>query len=143
MEPFAIHHDLFIKVDASKVYEAVSDPSHLINWWPLKCTGKATDGASYNFYFTPKYNWYGVVTKSEANRHCHIKMTRSDEDWNGTSFGFDLEGISEGTQVKFWHVGWPACNHHFRRSSYCWAILLKGLKDYLERGIIVPFEERE
>ncbi|MEN0048041.1 MAG: hypothetical protein AAF806_13360 [Bacteroidota bacterium] len=69
-------------------------------------------------------------------------MTQSDEDWDSTSFGFGLEGNSEGTQVQFWHVGWPACNHHFRRSSYCWAILLKGLKDYLEKGIIVPFKER-
>jgi hypothetical protein len=70
-------------------------------------------------------------------------MTDSDEDWDPTSFGFDLEPQEAGTAVKFWHKGWPTLNHHFRRSSYCWAILLQGLKNYVEKGIIVPFEERE
>lgn len=32
MESFAIYHDFFIKANTSEVYEAVSDPSHLINW---------------------------------------------------------------------------------------------------------------
>ncbi|MEQ8573885.1 MAG: SRPBCC domain-containing protein, partial [Fulvivirga sp.] len=73
----------------------------------------------------------------------HIKMTDADEDWNPTSFGFDLTELEGGVDVKFWHVGWPECNHHFRRSSYCWAILLQGLKNYIEKGIIIPFEERE
>lgn len=100
-------------------------------------------GEVYNFYFTDEYDWFGKVMHVEANKSFHIQMTESDEDWNPTRFGFDLEEIDQGVWVKFWHVGWPSCNDHFRRSSFCWAILLKGLKDYLEKGIIIPFEERE
>jgi len=70
-------------------------------------------------------------------------MTKSDQDWDPTSFGFDLEDIENGVLVKFWHKGWPECNHHFRRSSFCWAMLLNGLKNYVEKGIIKPFKERE
>ena len=69
-------------------------------------------------------------------------MTDADSDWNPTIFGFDLIEVDNGTRVQFFHKDWPKCNHHYRRSSYCWALLLKGLKDYVERGIILPFEDR-
>ncbi|UWX56336.1 hypothetical protein NYZ99_09110 [Maribacter litopenaei] len=70
-------------------------------------------------------------------------MTKSDPDWDATSFGFDLVENGENIKVQFWHVGWRECNAHFRRSSFCWAILLNGLKNYVEKGIIIPFEKRE
>ena len=76
------------------------------------------------------------------NKSFHIQMTDADEDWNPTTFGFDLRETEQGVWLEFWHKNWPELNHHFRRSSCCWAILLKGLKDYVEKGIIVPFEER-
>ncbi len=139
----SIYHNLLIKSPLEKVYEAVTNPVHLINWWPLKCTGNPLEGETYNFYFTPEYDWYGQVIKAEKNRSFHIKMIKSDEDWDPTSFGFDLEDLKDAVQIKFWHVGWPKCNEHFKRSSFCWAILLNGLKNYLEQGVIVPFDQRE
>ena len=140
---YSIHHDLKINAHIQEVYEAVSVPEHLINWWPEKCTGIPQTGEIYNFQFTEAYNWFGEVIRAIPDEAFHIKMTQSDDDWNPTSFGFDLESNQGETQVKFWHVGWPNCNGHFRRSSFCWAILLQGLKNYVEKGIIIPFEERE
>jgi len=70
-------------------------------------------------------------------------MTRSDSDWDPTTFGFELENAKKSVKIKFWHIGWPACNSHYRRSSFCWAMLLNGLKSYLERGVVIPFEERD
>ena len=139
---YNIYHDLLIKASKQSVFEAISSPEHLINWWPLKCTGTPTRGAEYNFYFGPQYDWYAEVSKSGPDSF-YLNMTRSDADWDSTSFGFDLRETVNGVEVSFWHKGWPECNQHFKISSYCWAILLKGLKDYLEKGIIVPFEERE
>ena len=140
MEGYTIVHDLLIAAPVNKVFKAITSPKHLMNWWPLEC--KRT-GEEYNFYFAPKYNWYGKVIKVVENRAFHIKMTKSDADWDPTSFGFDLEAKDNKVWVMFWHKGWPACNEHFRRSSFCWAMLLKGLKNYVEKGTIVPFEERE
>ncbi len=139
---YAIYHDLAINAPANKVFEAISQPKHLVNWWPFTCEGEPHVGATYNFYFTEEYDWYGEVTRCIPNTTFHIKMTQSDADWDPTSFGFDLKENQANTQVEFWHVGWPSCNAHYKRSSYCWAILLKGLKDYIEKGVIVPFEER-
>lgn len=139
----AIYHNFWIEADAQKVYESITEPEHLVNWWPQKCTGKPELGSEYNFYFTDEYDWYGEVTMSKPGEAFHIKMTKSDKDWDPTSFGFDLKENAGKTTVSFWHMGWPECNDHFKISSYCWAILLQGLKNYIEKGIIVPFEERE
>lgn len=140
----SIYHDLEVHGTIDNTFKAITQPEHLINWWPQKCNGTPEENQEYNFFFTPEYDWYGKVVKIEENKSFHIKMTKSDPDWDPTAFGFDLEEINNGTvQLKFWHTGWPECNHHFRRSSFCWAILLKGLKDYVEHGKVVPFEKRE
>ena len=43
---FAIYHDLFIKSSLSKVFETITEPDHLINWWPLKCSEILRSGVS-------------------------------------------------------------------------------------------------
>ena len=140
---YAIYHDLKINAPIAKIFQSITEPEHLVNWWPLKCDGIPNENEVYNFFFTPDYDWYGKVIKVEKDKTFHIKMTKSDRDWDPTSFGFDLEQKADSVQLKFWHIGWPACNEHFRRSSFCWAMLLNGLKLYVEKGKIIPFEERE
>ncbi|WP_020569509.1 SRPBCC family protein [Neolewinella persica] len=137
-----IYHDLVIKADPAAVFAAISEPAHLVNWWPLRCTGQPMLGNEYNFHFTSEYDWFGEVSQLIPKKSFHIKMTRADEDWTPTTFGFNLMPADGGTQLEFSHLDWPACNAHFRRSSFCWAMLLKGLKDYVEKGIVLPFEER-
>ena len=140
---YEIYHDLVINAPVGDIFTRLTKPEHLVNWWPLRCSGSPELDAEYNFYFDEAYDWYGKVIKVKENQSFHIKMTDSDSDWNLTSFGFDLEETDQGVQVRFRHIGWPECNAHFKRSSYCWAMLLNGLKNYTERGSIVPFSERD
>ena len=146
MDPTLHQHHIYhyFEVDApqEKVFSAISDPKELVNWWPLKCSGEPKLGATYNFNFTDAYDWYGEVSKVIQNRNFHIKMTKSDEDWKHTTFGFNLDTKNGKTAVNFFHVNWEHCNTHFKTASFCWALLLNGLKNYLEKGIIIPFEER-
>ena len=139
---FNIYHDFVINAPIEKIFNAISQPDHLNKWWTNRCTGTPELREKYNFYFTEEYDWYGKVITCQPNQAFHVKMIKADEDWNPTSFGFNLEQLEEGVQVRFWHIDWPECNHHFRQSSFCWALLLNGLKNYLEKGIIVPFNER-
>ena len=139
---FNIYHNLLIKVPSNKIFEAVSKPKHLDNWWTLKSSGTPEFHSEYNLNFTDDYNWFCKVSQVKTNASFHLKMIQSDEDWNPTTFGFDFEPQDAGTLVKFSHVNWRTDNHHFKHSSFCWAMLLNGLKNYLERGTIVPFEER-
>ncbi|WP_179343623.1 SRPBCC family protein [Winogradskyella ursingii] len=139
---FSIYHDFTIKCEMSNVYDGISNPEQLKHWWPLKCSGIPKEGEIYNFNFTDKYDWYAKVSNCKVNEHIYFKLTKSDEDWQPTTFGFDLREKEDGVLVKFWHKDWPNCNAHFKHSSFCWALLLKGLKDYLEKGIIIPFQDR-
>ncbi len=139
---YSIYHNLNIKAPIEKVYRAVSEPAHLTNWWPDRCSGIPRAGESYNLYFTPEYDWYGEVVQADEPTSFRIKMTQSDADWNPTSFGFDLTRLPESTLVEFSHSDWNECNAHFKQASYCWALLLNGLKKYIEDGAIIPFEQR-
>ncbi|WP_394748981.1 SRPBCC family protein [Spongiimicrobium salis] len=141
-QDFSIYHDLFIKAPKEKVFQAITEPEHLNNCWPLSSSGTPAIGHEYNFNFTSDYDWYGEVVECEINTRFYIKMTKSDADWNATSFGFDIEEAREGIQLKFKHTNWKKCNAEFRQSSFCWALLLNGLKNYLEKGEIIPFQER-
>jgi len=138
-----IYFNFIIKATKQKVYKAISEPEHLENWWPLKCTGIPAIGEVYNFNFTDTYDWYAQVIDCEGPNYIHYKMTKSDKDWDPTSFGFVLESKDDATYVRFFHKDWPEQNDHYKFSSFCWAMLLNGLKNYVERGIIIPFEERE
>ncbi|GAA3579023.1 SRPBCC domain-containing protein [Snuella lapsa] len=139
---FAIYHNFVINASHKKVFNAISQPNHLNNWWTLKSSGEPKLDAVYNLNFTDKYNWYCMVSKLEPNISMHFKMTKADADWNPTTFGFDLEIRNNQTLVRFSHINWPYQNDHFKHSSFSWALLLKGLKDYIEGGIVVPFEKR-
>ncbi|CAL2102629.1 conserved protein of unknown function [Tenacibaculum sp. 190130A14a] len=138
----AIYHNFLIKAPLHKVFDAVSKPKQIENWWALRCAGIPELGAQYNLYFGEPYNWYGKVTVFVVNQSFHIKMTKADEDWIPTTFGFDLEEKKEGTYLRFFHKDWLVINDHFKHSSFCWAQLLNGLKNYVEKEEIIPFEHR-
>ena len=141
---YDIFHNLVINCSEEKLFNAVSKPDELVNWWPLICSGKEELNAEYNLNFTDTYNWFGKVITYKPNTAFHIQMTQSNTDWNPTSFGFDIEEISDNkVQLHFWHKDWKNCNAEFKQSSFCWALLLNGLKNYVEKGTIIPFEERE
>ena len=137
-----IYHDLVINCPPVKVFEAITQPIHLNNWWSLQSSGTPILDTEYNLNFTDDYDWFGKVSKVEQNTSFYITMTSSDDDWNGTTFGFELKPEKGNTLVEFSHCGWKSNNHHFRHSSFCWAQLLNGLKNYLEKGIVIPFEKR-
>ncbi|MFO0940529.1 MAG: hypothetical protein U0930_07150 [Pirellulales bacterium] len=44
--------------------------------------------------------------------------------------------------MRFFHVDWESTSDHFAITNYCWGQLLKGLKDYVENGSVIPFENR-
>lgn len=97
IKDFSIKHDLCINASKSEVFDALTKPDLLINWWPLKCNDAAKLGESYNFYFTDQYDWYGKVIECLIGESFVIEMTQSDEDWINTSFGFKLEESDKAT----------------------------------------------
>lgn len=138
-----IYHDVDIVADLSSIYDAVTEPKHLNNWWTYKCSGVPFKGAKYNLHFSEAYDWYGEVTQCESDRSFAITMVKSDDQWDYTTFGFEISAVDESiSRVSFYHKDWRETGHPYRKTSYSWALLLQGLKQYLEEGTIIPFEER-
>ncbi len=137
-----IFQDLPIKAPIAKVFEAISTPTGLDQWWTDKSSGKPALGVEYKLQFGPEYDWRAIVTKCVPPREFELQITRSDGDWKNTRVGFGLE-LKEGlTWVGFYHSQWPEPNEHFRVSSHCWALYLRILRRYLEQGETVPYAAR-
>ena len=137
-----IFFDILIHASPQKVFNSFCMPEHLDNWWTLKSSGRPEQDAAYNLNFTDTYNWFAKVDEVIPNERFYLKMTSSDPDWDPTTFGITLEAKGNDTLLKFSHKNWPENNHHYRHSAFCWAQLLNGLKNYVENGIVIPFEDR-
>jgi uncharacterized protein YndB with AHSA1/START domain len=138
----AILLDVYIKAPAAHLFSAISQAEELERWWPKTCEGEARLYAPYRFLFSEEYDWRAEVIDLSADRLFVLRMTEADADWTGTELRFTLEEQADQTLLHFEHVNWPYDNVHFRHSTFCWALLLNGLKQYLEEGRITPFEER-
>ena len=139
---YGIFHDLIIGVGREKLFNAITTPIGLNSWWTLEAAGQPKVGEEYQLYFGPEYDWRAKLVRCVPHELIYFEMGKSDNDWEGTQFRFTLSPNPLGTLVRFEHVGWESNNDHFRRTSYCWAIYLKGLKKYLEEGVVMPFGER-
>ena len=137
-----ILQDFPIAADSVRVYRAVSEPAALDEWWTLRSSGTPTVGASYDLDFGPGYRWAAVVTRAEPGVAFELRMTNADADWTGSVVGFELAPAGSGTQVRFYHRGWPEANAHFRTSCHCWALYLRILRRHIEYGESVPYDQR-
>lgn len=131
-----------IAAEPARVFRAISEPSLLDEWWTLRSSGQPAVGATYALDFGPEYRWGAVVTKSEPGVAFELRMTTSDSDWEGTLVGFELQPSGGGTQVRFYHRGWPDANAHYRISCHCWALYLRILRRHIEYGESVPYDQR-
>jgi uncharacterized protein YndB with AHSA1/START domain len=137
-----IFHHFPIKAPAERVFQAVSAPAGLDQWWTKRSSGRPAPGAEYELWFGPAFDWRAVVSRCAPSAQFELEMTRAPEDWQDTRVGFALSEKDGVTQVRFHHLGWPDANEHFRVSCYCWAMYLRLLRLYVEHGEVVPYEQR-
>jgi len=117
-------------------------PGGLDAWWTKRSAGEPSEGAEYELWFGPEYDWRARVTRCVPDAEFELELTRADADWTGSRVGVHLENQGDTTRVRFRHTGWPAANAHYRTSCHCWALYLRVLRRYLEHGESVPYEDR-
>ena len=139
---YGLFHDLTIKASLEEVFTAITTSEELDKWWTKESAGQPKVGTTYQFYFAPEYDWQAKVVRCQVNQRIYFEMTQADQDWEETQLRFVLSEANGVTVLRFEHVGWESNNDHFRRTSYCWAIYLHGLKKYLEQGIVIPYDLR-
>lgn len=137
-----IVQDFPILVPPSRVFDAISQPARLDQWWTLRSSGEPTVGSVYELDFGPAYLWRAIVTASRPAELFEWRVTEADPDWTNTVVGFELAPLEAGTQVRFYHRGWREPNSHYRTSCHCWALYLRILRRHLEHGETVPYESR-
>ena len=131
-----------IAASRETVFRAISEPSALDCWWTLSCSGESREGAEYDLGFGPGYDWRARVTRADRPGHFELEFVHADADWLGSRVAFRMDEADGVTVVRFSHTGWPEANTHFRVSSHCWALYLRLLRRYLERGEVIPYERR-
>lgn len=131
-----------IKASRQQVFDAVSTPAGLARWWTKRSSGESREGAEYELWFGPEYDWRAVVSRCVPGSEFELKLVSAMPDWLGTRVGFVLDEQEGVTQVRFHHLGWPVANEHYCVSSHCWAMYLRLLRRYLEHGEEVPYEDR-
>lgn len=137
-----IFHTFTIKASRKTVFDAITNPKNLDCWWSKQCSGVAETGGEYHFHFGPEYDWTAEVTVFIPDRAFELEFKKADEDWKGSKTGFNLTEAGALTEVKFYHTGWKAENEHFCISNFCWAMYLRLLKRFVEKGEVVDYEER-
>ena len=137
-----VFHDFPIKASLEKVFDAVSTPPGLDQWWTKTSRGEPSEGAEYDLGFGPGYDWRARVTRCVPNTDFELELVHADGDWTGSRVGVHLEERDGKTWVQFWHRGWPSANEHYRISNCCWAMYLRVMRRYLEHGETVPYEDR-
>lgn len=131
-----------IKASRERVFEAVSTPAGIDLWWTKRAAGEPREGAEYQLWFGPEYDWRAVVSRYVPEREFELEFVSAQQDWQGTRVGFVLDESDGVTQVRFHHLGWPVANEHYRVSCHCWALYLRLLRRYLEHGEVTPYEDR-
>ena len=137
-----ILHDFPINAPIERVFQAVSMPEGLDQWWTKRSAGTVATGAEYQLWFGPEYDWRAELTACTPPTELEYRMTRATPDWLDTRVGFALRGEGATTQVRFSHRGWREPGEHYRTSCFCWAMYLRILRRYLEAGETVPYERR-
>ena len=137
-----IEHEFPIRASVERVFDAVSTPAGLNEWWTLTARGEPVAGGRYDLGFGPEYQWAAVVRRLEAPRLIEWEMTEADAEWTGTRVGVELTAEGGGTTVRFYHRGWRDPDRHYRVSCCCWAMYLRILRRYLEHGERVAYDQR-
>ena len=98
-----------------KVWQALTDPTHLREWAPFEA-----DGSLDTVGTTVKLTTVGAPTAQVSE----TRVTRADApkvleyNWGGQDIRWELEGIGGGTRLTLWHninrgfISWGAAGWH-------------------------------
>ena len=126
-----IRHNLIIKTNTEKVYEAITTQEGLANWWAKQTIAKPEVGFVNIFTFGTFRNEM-VVTILNPNKKVEWKCINSIEEWIDTNILFDLEEKEGHTLLRFTHSGWRAVTDTFAGCNYDWGRFMTSLKLFCE-----------
>lgn len=137
--------DIFVAAPPERVFEAISDPQQLRQWWGQNGMYRST---KWEADLRPGGKWLcqGVGTKSEEyqvrGEFLEIDPPRAlvytwIASWSGplaTTVRWELKSIDGGTQVNLRHSGFQALPEAAHDHAQGWSRVLVWLQGYAEKG---------
>lgn len=138
-----IVHQLVIDAPASRVYEALTEPSGLASWWTADVEAEPELGSVANFGFDDRETVFKMrIEELEADRFVRWHCVGGHPEWEHTELTFDLTEEEGRTTLFFAHRGWESTDGILAFCSFDWARFLISLRHYLETGTGSPHSGR-
>ncbi len=137
-----IMHIVRIDAPPERVYEALTSPEGIRNWWTRDADLEARVGGSGEFRF-PRYGEDSVtrVTVGNLDPPRRVGWTTASSfhpEWAGTTMSFDLRAEDGGTVLCFAHRGFRQADEAYAMFTTGWGYYLVSLQQYLETGEGAP-----
>ena len=74
-----ILQDFPIQAPPARVFDGVSQPALLDQWWTLRSSGQPSVGLAYELDFGPNYLWHAVVTIVRPGAAFELRLTDANK----------------------------------------------------------------
>jgi uncharacterized protein YndB with AHSA1/START domain len=135
--------EITIKAPAGRIFDAVTSPKELVEWWGVagkfqvtKMESDLRPGGKWRMHLTSGSKTVSTVAGEyrEIDRPWLLSYTwiREQEDWPETLVRWDLEEKNGMTTVRVTHSGFTSEAMRARNSG--WPMILELVKAYVETG---------
>ena len=136
----AIEQTIAIEAPPDRVYQALTDASELVKWFPTTAESDPRPGGAYAFSF----EFAAATDRDHATEGTFLDVAANQRlryTWPAghakvpTEVGFALAPEGSGTRLTLTHTGWTAATHESQKEhDMGWGFFLQNLKSWLERG---------
>ncbi|MBW3619990.1 MAG: SRPBCC domain-containing protein [Actinobacteria bacterium] len=133
-----ILHRVGITVPRDEVFEALTAPARLAQWWTEDTHGDGDEGGVLAFRFGATGGFDMKVLEVVPEERVLWEVIDGPEEWIGTQVSFDLRTAGDFTIVLFAHRDWREPGEFMHHCSTKWATFLMSLKALLETGTGAP-----
>ena len=134
-----IWHELFFDVAPPRLYQALTEPAQLAQWWTTQVGGVSALGQTLEFGFAGLTQEMLVIGLSP---HRLVRWRATDnglEDWAGTTLEFAIFRQHGQTYLHLRHAGWREEASMYAQCHTDWAFYLLSLREFVEKGQGRPF----
>jgi uncharacterized protein YndB with AHSA1/START domain len=133
--------ELEIAVDApvAAVWNALTDPEQLVNWFPLEASGSSEEGGTITFSWDEGCEWSTTIDLLETNSHVRWvdpPAEGSDSEQPSVAVDFYLEARGDKTILRLVHSGFSASSdwdEYYDATEAGWTYFLYNLQHFLGR----------
>jgi len=130
MEYASIQREVHIDASPEVVYQVISRPEHLRQWWPDEAELEAAPGATGLITFgdrsTPEAQVVELtVVEAEPPRRFSFRWVYDDAEAAALLVTFDLSPVGGGTLLRFTEVG-------FRENGWEVAVLEEAYREHVQ-----------